>query len=148
MAWAVEYTDEFGKWWQDLTDEQQEDVDAHVRELERRGPMPPFPYSSDVKGSAHGAMREMRIQSGGRPIRIFYAFDPRRTAILLIGGIKGGNKRFYDQMVPIADRLYDLHLAELKLESEKELTHGRETSVRETSRQNVTAGARSRRRKK
>lgn|SRR5258708_5305290 len=148
MAWAVEYTDEFGEWWRGLTDEEQEDVDAHVRELERRGPMLPFPYSSDVKGSAHGAMRELRVQSGGMPIRVFYAFDPLRTAILLIGGIKGGKKRFYDQMVPIADRLYDQHLAELKIENEKELTHGRETSVRETSRQNVTAGAKPRRGKK
>jgi len=70
MAWSVEYTDEFGVWWKKLSEAQQEDIDAHVRELERRGPMLPFPYSSDVKGSAHGAMRELRIQSAGRPIRI------------------------------------------------------------------------------
>ncbi len=58
-------------------------------------------------------MRELRIQSGGDPIRIFYAFDPRRAAILLIGGHKTGADRFYEQMIPIADRLYDEHLAEL-----------------------------------
>lgn len=141
MAWAVEYTDEFGAWWKNLTEAEQEDVDAHVRELERRGPMLPFPYSSDVKGSTHGAMRELRVQSGGRPIRIFYAFDPRRAAILLIGGIKSNQRRFYDQMVPLADRLFAQHLDELKAESEKELTHGRTTSIRGTSRQNVTEGA-------
>lgn len=61
-------------------------------------------------------MRELRVQSGGRPIRIFYAFDPRRAAILLIGGDKTGNDRFYEDYVPVADRLYDAHLAELKQE--------------------------------
>ena len=49
-------------------------------------------------------------------IRIFYAFDPRRAAILLIGADKTGNDRFYDQLVPIADDLYDEYLVELKQE--------------------------------
>jgi hypothetical protein len=61
-------------------------------------------------------MRELRIQTGGKPIRIFYAFNPVRTAILLIGGNKTGDKRFYKKMIPIADRLYDEHIAELKRE--------------------------------
>ena len=61
-------------------------------------------------------MRELRVQRGGRPIRIFYAFDPRRTSILLIGGDKTGNDRFYDEYVPLADRLYDEYLSELNQE--------------------------------
>ena len=61
-------------------------------------------------------MRELRIQSVGKPIRVFYAFDPRRVAILLIGGDKTGNERFYDQYVPVADRLYDEHLETLRKE--------------------------------
>ena len=56
------------------------------------------------------------MQSGGRPYRIFYAFDPRRVAILLIGGAKGGDKRFYERMIGKADRLYDVYLAELRRE--------------------------------
>jgi hypothetical protein len=59
-------------------------------------------------------MRELRIQHQGRPVRVFYAFDPRRAAILLIAGDKTGDDRFYDRMVPIADRLYDEHLDQLK----------------------------------
>lgn len=59
-------------------------------------------------------MRELRIQSGGKPFRVFYAFDPRRMAILLIGGDKTGDKRFYDRMIPVADDLYDVHLASWK----------------------------------
>jgi hypothetical protein len=145
MAWEVEYTDEFGEWWERLTEQEQGDVAAYVGELERRGPMLPFPYSSGVKGSKHGEMRELRVQSGGRPIRIFYAFDPRRMAMLLIGGKKAGVKRFYEQFIPIADRLYDEHLAELREESGKERTHGRATSVRGTSGQDVPEGAKPRR---
>lgn len=61
-------------------------------------------------------MRELRIQSGGKPLRIFYAFDPRRSAILLIGGDKTGDDRFYERMIPIADDLYDVYLQELKEE--------------------------------
>ena len=59
-------------------------------------------------------MRELRVQSGGRPVRVFYAFDPRRSAILLIGGDKTGDNRFYEQFVPLAERLYDEHLKELR----------------------------------
>lgn len=84
MEWPVEYTDEFGDWWDTVTE-------------------------------------ELRVQSGGKPLRVFYAFDPRRMAILLIGGDKTGDRRFYEQMIPIADALYDQHLAEL----EKEKNDGR-----------------------
>jgi hypothetical protein len=118
VPWEVEYTDEFGAWWETLIVAQQEDIDAHVRELARRGPMLPFPYSSGVQGSRHGHMRELRVQSGGRPLRIFYAFDPRRAAILLIGGDKTGDDRFYERYVPVADDLYDVHLAELQQEDD------------------------------
>jgi hypothetical protein len=58
-------------------------------------------------------MRELRIQHQGRPYRVLYAFDPRRTAILLIGGDKTGQDRWYDEHVPQADALYDAHLAVL-----------------------------------
>jgi hypothetical protein len=84
--------------------------------LEEHGPQLPFPYSLGINGSKHAHMRELRIQSGGRPTRVFYAFDPRRTAILLIGGDKTGNNRFYERLVPIADALYDIYLDEIKKE--------------------------------
>ena len=114
--WVVEYTDEFGAWWEALSEADQIAIDARVHELERRGPNLPFPYAGGVEGSRHGHMRELRIQRGGRPLRIFYAFDPRRAAILLIGGDKTGDDRFYETYVPIADKLYDEHLAELERE--------------------------------
>ncbi len=76
----------------------------------------PFPYSSGINGSKYAHMRELRVQSGGRPLRVFYAFDPRRSAILLIGGDKTGDDRFYERMVPIADQLYDVYIAEIRKE--------------------------------
>lgn len=114
----VEYTDEFGVWWDTLTESEQISVTAYVQNLERRGPNLPFPYSSGISGSRHSHMRELRVQSGGRPLRVFYAFDPRRAAILLIGGDKTGDDRFYERMIPLADRLYDEHLAALKKEKD------------------------------
>jgi hypothetical protein len=88
MAWNVENTDEFTEWWDELTDAQQEDITATAELLMEHGPNLPFPHSSGIENSRHGHMWELRVQSGGHPIRIFYAFDPRRSAILLIGGTK------------------------------------------------------------
>jgi len=116
MAYDVEYTDEFETWWNGLTVREQEDVRPVVRLLEERGTRLGDPYSSKVKGSRHGRMRELRVQSGGQPIRIFYAFDPRRTAILLIGGHKREQDRFYHQYVRRADRIYDQYLKQLRRE--------------------------------
>ena len=85
-----------------------------VKLLEERGVRLGHPYSSGIEGSRHTHMRELRVQSGGRPIRVFYAFDPRRAAILPIGGDKTGDDRFYERFVPVADRLYDEHLEQLR----------------------------------
>ena len=116
MQWEVEYTDEFGHWWASLTESEQESLAASVRLLEERGPTLGFPHSSGLNGSRHGHLRELRTQHDGRPLRTLYAFDPRRSAILLIGGDKTGDKRWYDTHVPLADRLYDQHLEQLRKE--------------------------------
>jgi len=116
MTWDVEYTDEFGGWWESLTAEEQESIAVSVRLLEDRGPSLGFPHSSAINGSRHGHMRELRTQHNGRPIRTLYAFDPRRSAILLIGGDKTGDNRWYEINVPLADRLYDEHLEQLEKE--------------------------------
>ena len=115
-AWNVEYTDQFEQWWDSLTPEEQDSVDKGVSLLEEKGPTLEFPHSSGIRSSRHSNMRELRVQSGGRPLRVFYAFDPRRSAILLIGGDKTGNDRFYPRFVRRADELYDQHLAELRRE--------------------------------
>ena len=116
MACEVEYTDEFEEWWDRLSPAEQGAPHAHVRLLAEYGVTLRFPYSSGVATSAHSQMRELRIQHGGRPYRVLYAFDPRRTAILLIGGDKTGDDRRYETMVPVADAIFNRHLAELEKE--------------------------------
>ncbi|MDN4036877.1 type II toxin-antitoxin system RelE/ParE family toxin [Massilia sp. YIM B02443] len=108
--WEVEYTDELGMWWDALTEFEQESIDASVRLLEERGPHLGFPHTSGIVGSRHSHMRELRVRHEGRPYRILYAFDPRRSAILLLGGDKTGDNRWYEVNIPIADKLYDKHI--------------------------------------
>lgn len=114
MAWDVEFTHDFGEWWDGLNEAEQESIGTVIKLLEVKGPTLPFPYSSSVEQSRHSHMRELRIQYRGEPCRVLYAFDPRRVAILLLGGNKTGDERWYDVHVPIADELYDVHLAELE----------------------------------
>lgn len=113
MECEVEYTDEFEAWWEALSEGEQEDVTASVILLEKMGPTLGFPHSSSVRGSRYGMMRELRIQHKGAPYRVLYAFDPRRMAILLIGGNKKGDDDWYNKFMPIADELYAVHLKEI-----------------------------------
>ena len=119
MACEVEFTDEFGAWWDGLTAGEQESVRAYVRLLAEFGVALKHPYCSGVTGSKHSHMRELRVQHQGRPYRVLYAFDPRRAALLLIGGDKTGNDRWYEVVVPIADRIYDTHIAQLRAEGKE-----------------------------
>lgn len=114
--WEIEYTDEFGAWWNTLDEYEQESVATGVELLRQLGPQLPRLHADTVKGSIHTHMNELRTQHRGLPIRTLFAFDPRRVAIPLIGGEKTGDDRFYDRMIPLADRLYDEHLATLHRE--------------------------------
>ena len=112
--WEVEFSDEFERWWQTLDEDERESLLAGVKLLQQLGPLLGRPHADTVKGSRHSNMKELRTQHRGRPLRTLFAFDPRRSAILLIGGDKTGDSRFYDRMIPLADRLYDEHLRELR----------------------------------
>jgi hypothetical protein len=116
MSWEIEYTDEFGAWWEQLGVKEQVSVSASVDLLGLFGPGLGFPHSSDIKGSRHGNLRELRIQHAGRPYRVLYAFDPRRCALLLIGADKTGQRRWYEEHIPMAEKLYDVHLDTLRKE--------------------------------
>jgi hypothetical protein len=113
-SWQVEYTDEFAQWWDALTEPEQTAIDASVQLLELLGPQLSRPHADTIKDSRHSNMKELRTQCQGRPLRTFFAFDPRRNAILLIGGDKTGDGRFYERMIPLADRLYEDYLHELR----------------------------------
>jgi len=114
--WEVEYTDEFGRWWETLDADEQESLAASVELLRQLGPQLPRPHADTLQGSRHKNMKELRTQHGGRPLRTLFAFDPRRSAILLIGADKTGDDRFYEKMIPLADDLFDLHLKTIQEE--------------------------------
>lgn len=98
-----------------MSEDAQVAVDAYVKLLEEHGVGLGYPYSSDIK-SASNPLRELRPVYKGVPYRVLYAFDPRRMAILLLGGDKTGNPKWYDEFVPIADKLFKEHLKTLKKE--------------------------------
>lgn len=109
--WDVEVTDQFVKWWDTLSVEEQEPLEAAVELLEQRGPALGRPLVDTVKGSRHANMKELRAAT----IRVLFAFDPKRTAILLIGGDKRDRwQEFYQRMIPLADDLFDEHLKDLE----------------------------------
>lgn len=114
-VWEVEYTDEFEEWWTGLTTGEQKAVKAAVEVLEERGPGLGRPLVDTIQGSRHSNMKKLRPPGGN--IRILFAFDPRRVAILLIGGDKTNAwESWYARYIPMADTLYDVYLAELREE--------------------------------
>jgi hypothetical protein len=111
--WEVLYTDEFGAWFETLTEDQQDAVIARVDLLEAEGPALGRPTVDTIAGSRHPNMKELRVSKGGA-IRILFAFDPRRQAVLLIGGDKRGQwQAWYEKAIPLADDLFDDYLREV-----------------------------------
>lgn len=108
----VVVTAEFRSWYDALSEQDQEPIILAVTRLREAGIALPYPLSSAIRGTAV-ALRELRIKSRGKQIRVFYAFDVERHAVLLIAGNKVGNNRFYEEMVPRAERLWDQYLAEI-----------------------------------
>ena len=104
-------TGEFQEWFDGLSDKDSDAVTAIIDLLEQMGVALPFPYSSAIRG-AKIALRELRIQSGGKPLRVFYTFDPRRNAVVLTGGDKTGDSNFYEQKVRESERIYADYLKE------------------------------------
>ena len=115
MIWEVEYTDEFSGWFDGLGESEQAAIAKAIESLEVAGPALGRPFVDTVKRSRHPNMKELRPPSGH--IRVLFVFDPRRMAILLLGGDKTGRwQTWYDEAIPVADRLYDDHLRTLREE--------------------------------
>jgi hypothetical protein len=108
MRWKTERTNDFEEWWETLTGAEQRQALSAIEALERSGPRTGRPFADSVHGSLYPNMKELRANE---TIRIFFAFDPRRIGILLIGGDKAGKtRRFYRQTVSRADKIYGAHL--------------------------------------
>lgn len=116
MKFEVEYTDEFLAWWETLSEREQISVGHCVGLLEEFGVNLARPYADTLHGSRITNLRELRVQHEGRPYRVLYVFDPRRVAIILTGGDKTGNARWYVEMIPLAEKIYEQYLREIERE--------------------------------
>lgn len=114
--WHVATTEEFDAWFTELDDDAQAEIIAKVGLLKVLGPRLSRPHADTLKGSRHANMKELRADTTDHVMRIAFAFDPERNALLLVAGDKAGiNQRlFYKQLIQKADRLFDAHLALLK----------------------------------
>lgn len=114
--WIVEYTNEFEAWWNGLDIAQQEALADRVELLAENGPGLKRPVVGEITSSRHPNMKELRVSSGGA-LRVLFAFDPRRDAILLLGGDKSGQwQQWYREAIPLADDMYDEHIKDLHAE--------------------------------
>ena len=110
MAWAVVATQGFADWLLELDERARVRILAAIRLVESTGPGRNRPYSDTLKGSTIANLKELRVPVGGSPYRILYAFDPIRRAVMLCGGDKTGDKRFYRRMIPIAEAAFTEHI--------------------------------------
>ena len=118
--WRILYMPEFEEWHTSLTNDEQDALDVRLELVSQRGPVLGRPYVDRVHQSRHHNMKEIRLPNG---IRVLFAFDIRRSAVLLIGGNKSerdGNSptwnRWYERMIPIADQIFDRHITQLRKE--------------------------------
>ena len=111
--WTVITTELFNQWFDQQDESTQEKVLAALMVLEQQGPSLGRPLVDTVYDSKFTNMKELRIQHRGNPLRAFFAFDPKRQAIVLCIGDKGNKKRFYKEMLATADQQYECHLRTL-----------------------------------
>ena len=114
MKWNIMFDPEFRIWFYQQEKGLQDEAFAVLCILEEFGPKLGRPRVDTLEGSDFQNMKELRIQYKGEPWRILFAFDPKRQAILLVGGNKTGNNRWYKENIPIADKRYKKYLETLK----------------------------------
>lgn len=118
-GWVVIARPKFLHWLDSQDKLIQKRVAVSLQMLEDMGPSLGRPYADTVYGSRFKNMKELRIQCQGRPIRAFFAFDPKRQAIVLCAGDKTGDKRFYEKLIPMADAEFQLYMQEEEFKSEE-----------------------------
>jgi hypothetical protein len=129
MTWIVLLHDRFSDELFTLDKELQDELLAHANLLAEFGPNLGRPTVDTLKASKHSNMKELRFSWCGEIWRVTFAFDPNRHAILLVGGDKVGvdQRRFYKQLIAVADQRYDEHLSILEATKEKKAKHGKKT---------------------
>ncbi len=129
MAWSVLFHDDFDAEFAALSEDLQDELLAHAKLLEEFGPNLGRPTVDTLKGSKHANMKELRFAWNSEVWRVTFAFDPKRQAVLLVGGDKGGanQRRFYQRLIAVSDERYDSHLLSLTTTKKKESQHGKKT---------------------
>lgn len=123
MEWTIEFDEDFSVWFESQEDDLQDEIKAVLKVLAQLGPALRRPKVGTIEGSKFSQMKELVVQFQGEPWRILFAFDPDRHAILLVGGNKTGDERWYKINIPIADARFTKHLAELEERKKKEKKH-------------------------
>lgn len=104
--WEIKQTPEFLKWYQTLDVDAKTHIYRDLNILSEIGPTLGRPRVDTLKNSKVPNLKELRVQSKGRPFRIFFVFNISRNAVVLIGGNKAGKKKFYETMIPEAEKIY------------------------------------------
>jgi hypothetical protein len=117
--WTIIYRPRYGIWFNKCGEPLQDEILAHLEVLKTLGPNLGRPRVDHIKGSKHQNMKELRIQFKGDPVRVLLAFDPKRRAVLLLGGTKTGDKDWYRRNVPLADQELTLHFKEMEKEKKR-----------------------------
>jgi hypothetical protein len=118
--WTIIYRPPYSTWFAKCSEELQNEILANLEVLKTMGPNLGRPRVDHIKGSTHQNMKELRVQFKGDPVRILFAFDPDRRAVLLLGGAKTGDERWYRRNVPLADQEFSLHLQEMQKNKKKD----------------------------
>ena len=116
MEWEALFDEDFRTWFDAAEEGLQDAILASVAVLIQQGPRLGRPRVDSIKGSDFSNMKELRIRYRRDPWRILFAFDPHRRAILLVGGNKGADARWYETNIPIADRRFKRHLEAMERE--------------------------------
>ena len=112
VAWDVEFYADFALEFDELDEEVQDELLAHLHLLAEFGPVLGRPWADTLKGSRHANMKELRFNAADGVWRVAFAFDRRRRAVLLVAGDKSGGseKQFYRELIRKADNRFDRHL--------------------------------------
>lgn len=119
--WKVEFHDEFLSEFREFPAFVKKELAARLERLQEAGPLLGRPFVDTLKGARHANMKELRFDAEGGVWRIAFAFDPERSAILLIGGNKAGvaKGRFYKDLIEVADNRFARHLLQVRIRQQE-----------------------------
>ena len=114
MGLTIIFHEAFRDWLYEQEEDVQDSIFAGIGLLKQEGPLLGRPYVDTLKGSQYPNLKELQVQHSGEPWRILFAFDTVRQAVVLVGGNKTGDARWYKKNIPIAERRFSEHLETLE----------------------------------